>query len=525
MSFLRYIIENKNEILRLTVEHCQLTLLAVVIAVVIGVPLGIFISGARRFRPPVLGSANIVQAIPSLAILGFLIPFMGIGFKPAVFMVALYSLLPIIKNTCAGLDTIDADLIEAARGIGMTPFQMLIKVKIPLALPVIMAGVRISAVTAVGLVTLAAFIGAGGLGYLVYSGIRTVNNAQILSGAISACVLALVIDFFAAQIERSISPIALRPDIKKLSKNRIRRILLKQRVVLGASAGALAVFFGLLLLSARPQSAGTVSIGAVDFTEQDILGNLYADLIEEKTSLKVNRQLNLGGTFVVWSALLNDEVDMYVEYTGTIYSNILKQDKPMSSAEIYAYSKERLLDEQGILMLSPIGFNNTYAMAVRPDTAAEYSLATISDLARVSNLLTASPTIEFTNRADGLAGLENAYNLRFKAVIPLDGTPRYTALINRQSDVTTAFSTDGIIDEFDLVILEDDRHYFPPYDAIPVIKPATLEKYPELGQAIELLAGRISDRDMRGMNYKVDVLKQKSADVAREFLREQGLVR
>ncbi|MDR1786151.1 MAG: ABC transporter permease subunit, partial [Spirochaetaceae bacterium] len=426
---------------------------------------------------------------------------------------------------CAGLDTIDGDLIEAARGNGMTPFQTLLKVKIPLALPVIMAGVRISAVTAVGLVTLAAFIGAGGLGYLVYSGIRTVNNAQILAGAASACALALVIDFFASQIERAISPIALRPDIKRLSKARIRRLLIKQRVVLAASLAALTVFFALLAFSARPQKAETIVVGAVDYTEQAVLGNLYADLIEEKTGLRVDRRLNLGGTFVVWSAFLNREVDLYIEYTGTLYSNILKQDKQMDSGAIYALTKRRILEDYGALMLSPIGFNNTYALAVRPDTAEEYSLSTVSDLARVSSLLTASPTIEFTNRADGLKGLLSAYDMQFKQVIPLDGTPRYTALINRQSDVTTAFSTDGIIDEFNLVILEDDRSYFPPYDAVPLVKPELIEKHPELGQVIELLAGAISDRDMRAMNYKVDVLKQSPEDVARDFLRERGLIR
>lgn len=182
MPLIRYILQNSADIIRFLIEHCRLTLLAVFLAVLIGVPLGIIISYLKKLRAPVLGSANIVQAIPSLALLGFLIPFLGIGARPAVFMVVVYSLLPIIKNTATGLDSITNDLVEAATGIGMTPRQVLFKVKLPLALPVIMAGVRISAVTAVGLVTIAAFIGAGGLGYLVYSGIRTVNNAQILAG-------------------------------------------------------------------------------------------------------------------------------------------------------------------------------------------------------------------------------------------------------------------------------------------------------------------------------------------------------
>ena len=190
----KYLLGAKDQIITLLFEHIKLTALSVGIAILIGIPLGILISYIKKINKPVIGIASVIQAIPSMALLGFAIPFLGIGTTPAIVMVILYSLLPIIKNTTTGINNIDQQMLEAARGIGLTKFQILTKVQIPLALPVIMSGIRISAVTAVGLMTMAAFIGGGGLGYLVFSGIRTVNNYQILAGAIPACILALLVD-------------------------------------------------------------------------------------------------------------------------------------------------------------------------------------------------------------------------------------------------------------------------------------------------------------------------------------------
>ena len=210
MSVFAYMTTHTSDILYRTFEHLQMTLLSIGIAIAIGVPLGILISYIQSLRTPVLGFANVVQAVPTMALLGFLVPILGIGEKPAVVMVVIYSLLPIIKNTSTGLSNIAPDMLEAAKGIGMTQFQILYKVKLPLALPVIMAGVRISAVTSVGLVTLAAFIGAGGLGYLIYAGIRTVNSSQILAGAIPACIMALGVDWLGAVFERLTMPASFR---------------------------------------------------------------------------------------------------------------------------------------------------------------------------------------------------------------------------------------------------------------------------------------------------------------------------
>lgn len=201
-EFVNYVAVNSDRILSLLWQHIYLTVFAVGIAAVIGVPLGIMISRTKHLAKLIIGFANVVQAVPSLAMLGFLIPLIGIGSKPAIVMVVLYSLLPIVKNTYTGLTNMDRDIMEAARGIGLTNGQIMAKIQLPLAMPVIMAGVRIAAVTAVGLMTIAAFIGAGGLGFLVYSGVATVDNNMILAGAIPACILALLIDYLVGIFEK-----------------------------------------------------------------------------------------------------------------------------------------------------------------------------------------------------------------------------------------------------------------------------------------------------------------------------------
>ena len=203
INFINYLSAQKGQIISLLIQHIQLTVVAIVVAIIIGIPLGILVSKNEKLRKYIVGMINVFQAIPSMALLGLLVPVLGIGSKPAIMMVVLYSLLPIVKNT-TGILGIDKNIIESATGIGLTSKQILYKIQLPLALPIIMAGIRISAVTAVGLMTLAAFIGAGGLGYLVFSGVQTVNNIMILAGAIPACILALSVDYIFSRVEKSV---------------------------------------------------------------------------------------------------------------------------------------------------------------------------------------------------------------------------------------------------------------------------------------------------------------------------------
>jgi osmoprotectant transport system permease protein len=514
-----YLTNNYEQVLGLLGEHLYLSVLSVLIAIVVGIPLGILISREQRLAKPIIGTTNVIQAVPSLALLGFLIPFIGIGSSPAIVMVVLYSLLPIVKNTYTGLTNIDGDILEAAKGIGLTKSQVMRKVQLPLAFPMIMAGIRISAVTAVGLMTIAAFVGAGGLGYLVFSGVQTVDNNMILAGAIPACILALLIDFVVGKLETSLS-YTTKKRVASASSGKVRskKLVVSVAVLLIVAVGAFSIF-------SKAQADDKIVIGSKNFSEQLILGNMIADLIENKTDIEVERKLNLGGTQVAFSALNNGDIDLYVEYTGTGLVNILNEPLESNPDKVYDIVQEKFNSQYGIELLKPLGFNNTYALAVRQDTAEQYGLETISDLANVSSGLIAGPTIEFPNREDGLIGLEKTYNMSFKDVKAVDGGLRYTALENHKSDVIDAFSTDGLLKAFNLKVLEDDKNFFPPYYAVPILKEETLKEYPELRAAINTLAGQLNDEKMRELNYKVDSLKEAPAKVAKEFLEKEGLLK
>ncbi|WHY84218.1 glycine betaine ABC transporter substrate-binding protein [Neobacillus novalis] len=515
-DFWNYLTGNYQQILSLLGEHLYLSIVSVVIAIIIGVPLGILISNEKKLSKPIIGTTNVIQAVPSLALLGFLIPFVGIGSTPAIVMVVLYSLLPIVKNTYTGLTNIDGDILEAAKGIGLTKSQTMRKVQLPLAFPMIMAGIRISAVTAVGLMTIAAFVGAGGLGYLVFSGVQTVDNHMILAGAIPACILALLIDFVVGKLESSLSYTNKKKSATKSSK-KAKKWIVGVASILLIAAGSLKVY-------SIANAEDKIVIGSKNFSESLILGNMLADLIENKTDIQVERKLNLGGTQVAFSAIKNGDIDLYVEYTGTGLVNILNQPPESNPDKVYDFVQQEFKQKYGIDLLNPLGFNNTYALAVRQDTVDEYNLKTISDLAKVSNQLVFGPTIEFPNRVDGLPGLAKTYHIEFKDVKAIDGGLRYTALKNHKSDVIDAFSTDGLLEAFQLKVLKDDKNFFPPYYAVPIIKQETLKEHPELKKAINTLSGKLNDEKMRELNYKVDSLKQSPEKVAKEFLEKEGLL-
>ncbi len=521
INFIQYIVEQRNQILTLLMQHIYLSFIAVSIAVLIGVPLGILVSRIKKLQKPVLGFANVMQAIPSLALLGFLIPLSGIGSRPAIIMVVLYSLLPIIKNTHTGLSGISPEMLEAAAGIGLTKNQILTKVQLPLALPVIMAGIRISAVTAVGLMTISAFVGAGGLGYLVFSGVQTVDNQMILAGAIPACVLALLIDFLVGKLEYKLSYTSNASSNKKRSRRDVEK---RQKFILLLVALTGSIVIILTSVYAKSEKKEIISIGSKNFTEQLIVGNMLADMIEEHTDLIVERKLNLGGTQVAFSALKSGDIDGYVEYTGTGLVNILKQEVSGTPDDVYRIVKEEFEERYQLSWMEPLGFNNTYALAIKQETATEYDLKTISDLVQVSNDLIFGPTIEFPNRPDGLLGLQEVYGLTFQDVKAIDGSLRYTALMSNESDVIDAFSTDGLLKKYELVVLEDDKNFFPPYYAVPLFRMDTLEKYPELIEIMNQLADILDDDAMRELNYKVDDLKQTPESVARDFLLQNNLI-
>ncbi len=524
MSLLEYLFREHQNIARLLAEHIQLTVLAVAIAVALGIPLGIAAHYFRHLRNIFMGTVNLVQAIPSMALLGAAIPLLGIGKLPAIVVVALYSLLPIVKNTYTGVGNTPPEMLEAAKGIGLTDFQILNKVQLPLALPIIMAGVRISAVTAVGLVTIAAFIGAGGLGFLVFSGISTVNNSQILAGAIPACILALLVDYAGGILERRFSAVPQRRPQK--SARRIFSGAVSQKVALAAGIVLLCCLGGVWLWQHYAgQNRRTLVIAGKDYTEQFILPHLIAELLENKTDLHIERKINLGGTKVCFAALRSGDIDLYVEYSGTAYGDILGKPLMTDMQRVYEITKTEFQEKFNLMVLKQMGFNNTYTIATTPEIAGRYHLQKISDLTPIARDFATAMSFEFLNRQDGLPGLSQHYGFEFGKNNAMNAAQRYIALNNGDVQFIDAFSTDGLLKKFNLVILADDKAFFPPYYAIPVMRTETASAYPEIIPLIASLGEALTNSIMMELNYRVDQLQEDPRVVAADFLRKQGLIR
>jgi len=495
---------HSGEVSLLLAQHVALVAASTVVAVAVGVPIGILAARRPRIGAPLTAIANIVQTVPSLALFGFLLPLPlvgGIGARTAVTALILYALLPVIRTTSAGLRAIDPAILEAADAMGMTPRQRLMGVELPLALPAIAAGIRVATVVGVGTVTIAAAIGAGGLGEYIYRGLSMVDATVILAGAIPAAALALAADALLLGAERALSS--------------RRRSHLSPRTTATAIV-ALAVVAS-ATFAAIPRDERIV-VGSKNFTEQVILGEILAQTIERFTNLTVDRRLNLGGTFICDRALRAGDIDAYVEYSGTALTAVFKQPVSRNPQHVIEIVR-RLYADAGVTMLPPLGFDNTFAILVRGDDARARGLTRLSQLAAHAPDWRAAFGYEFLERPDGYRGLAAAYGLRFREPPRvMDLTLIYRALADRQVDVIAGDATAGLIDALGLIALDDDRRYFPPYDAVPLIHAPTLLRHPELRDALDRLAGRLDAATMRRMNNAVDGHRRDPVVVAREFL-------
>ena len=504
MRLIWFWLDHRAELAGMLQQHVLLVFVSTAVATLLGVPAGIAAAHRPRFGRPVIAAANIAQTIPSLALLGFLIPLPlvgGIGPRAAIVALILYALLPIVRTTVSGLQSVDRSVLESAIAMGMTRRQVLTMVELPLALPSLVAGVRITTVIGVGTATIAAFIGAGGLGEYIFRGLSMVDGTMILAGAIPAAVLALSADTLFTWLERRLSP---------------ARHARPRRGLLAATALFSLVLLGATLIPASRHD--TVVVGSKNFTEQVILGELLAQTLERQSDLHVVRRLNLGGTFICDRALRAGEIDAYVEYTGTALTAIFHQPVSHDRGAVIGRARD-LYAGCGVTALAPLGFNNTFAILVRRRDADAQGLRAIGDLRRTTDRWRAGFGYEFLQRDDGYRGLAAAYGLRFRAEPRvMDLTLMYRALAGGQVDVIAGDATSGLIDALDLAALDDDRRYFPPYDAVPLVRSAVLLRYPEVGRALASLAGQVSERDMRAMNRAVDVDREDPPAVVRRFL-------
>ena len=501
-DLIRTLIERKTDLITALYEHLQISLISLILAIFIAVPLAILLSEKKKVNEGVLQVTGVFQTIPSLALLGLFIPFMGIGKIPAITALVIYAIFPIYQGAVTGFSEIDPSLEEAATAFGMTKWEKLRKYRLSLAMPIIMSGVRTSAIMIIGTATLAALVGAGGLGSFILLGIDRNNSSLILIGAISSALLAIIFGGL----------------IKLLQNKKPKTILI-----------SLILTVCIVLVSLVPFKSNTnkklVLAGKLG-AEPEILINMYKELIEDETDIKVELKPNFGKTSFLYEALKSGSIDIYPEFTGTITSSLLKEDIGKVSndpEEVYNLARDKILAQDSLVYLKPSKFQNTYALAVRKDYASENNLEKITDLKNIENDVNAGFTLEFNDREDGNLGLKSLYGLNFD-VKTMEPALRYTAISNKSIDLTDVYSTDSQIIANNLKILEDDKKLFPPYQAAPLLREETLKEYPELEEILEKLAGKITSEEMTKMNYAVDVEGKSANEVAREYLIKEKLI-
>jgi len=454
-------------------------------------------SRSAAVRWPSLFAASLIQTIPSLALLALFYPlllalsavsrswfgvgFPALGFAPSLAALTLYSMLPILRNGVAGILGVDAAVVEAARGMGMTGAQRLFQIELPLAAPVIMAGVRTAAVWTIGAATLATPVGQTSLGNYIFSGLQTENWVYVLFGCVAAAILALAADQLLGLIESGLA---------------VRRPWRIWTGALGIALGAAAALSPLV----APTAGAAYVIGAKNFSEQYVLADLIGRRLEA-AGAKVTRKEDLGSA-TAYRALAAGEIDAYVDYSGTLWTNILKRkDNPGRAAVLEGLTGE-LRGRDGVVVLGALGFENAYALAMRADRAGSLRIATLDDLSRRAGDLAFGSDLEFLSRPEW-AALETAYGLKFRKQTSYQPTFMYRALADGEADVISAFSSDGRIAAERLVVLTDPRGAIPPYDAVILISPRRAHD-PRLLAALRPLIGAISVSAMRQANYSVD---------------------
>ncbi|MFT9816047.1 ABC transporter permease/substrate-binding protein [Lysinibacillus sp. NPDC056185] len=495
--------ERKGQLWASLLEHIQISFIALFLAVVIAIPLGIYLSNKKKIAESIIGISAVLQTIPSLALLGLLIPLFGIGKVPAIIALVVYALLPILRNTFTGINEVDPSLKEAAMAMGMNTRKRLVKVELPLAMPVIMAGIRTAMVLIVGTATLAALIGAGGLGDIILLGIDRNNTALIILGAVPAAILALVFDFL----------------LKKLESLSFKKTMTSLSII--SVVALIMFFFPLLNFKEKEEIVIAGKLGS----EPELLINMYKLLIENETDLKVQLKPGLGKTSFVFNALKSGSIDIYPEFTGTAISEFLKEEAINNNQEdVYHQAKEGMMNKFGMVMLSPMKYNNTYALAVSKQMADTYHLQTISDIKPIQEMIKAGFTLEFNDREDGYLGIQKRYGITLSNIATMEPKLRYQAIESGNIDLLDAYSTDSEIRQYNLQVLADDQQLFPPYQGAPLLRKETLEKYPEIETALNKLANQITDDEMREMNYRVNVEGQNIEEVARDYLTKAGLL-
>jgi osmoprotectant transport system permease protein len=491
--------------------HLQLTLLALLCSAAVSLPLGVAITRVRWLEQPALGMAGIIQTVPSLALLAVMVPLLAalglqsIGFLPAFIGLTLYGVLPILRNTVTGIAGVDPALKEAAQAVGMTPWQQLRRVELPLAMPVIVAGVRTATVWTVGIATLSTPVGATSLGNYIFSGLQTRNYTAVLVGCVAAAALAQLLDGLVH---------ALEVGVRTRRRRRVGGVV--------TAMAALYVYTGFTLATALlPGGDRPVTIGAKGFTEQYVLAHLLGQWVERETG-RLTTQMQSLGSMVAFDALASGDIDVSIDYSGTLWANVMgRTTVEMDRADVLAEVGAYLADTHGIQVAATLGFENAYAVAARAQDAEAMRLTRISDLTRLAPTLSMGGDFEFFSRPEWIA-IRDTYGLAFEEQRTMDAALMYRAVSEGAVDLISAYTTDGRITAYDLRILEDDRAAIPPYDALILVSARLARQWPDVLAALTRLEGTIDVNAMRRMNLEVDERGADPSTVAAEFIRTLG---
>jgi osmoprotectant transport system permease protein len=500
-----------------TSQHVLLSAAALALGIATSLPLAVLASRRPRLRFTVLAIASLVQTIPGLALLALFYPLLlglsvltvelfgfgvpALGFLPSVLALTVYSMLPILRNSVTGLLGVDAAYLEAADGVGMTSRQKLVRVELPLAAPIIMAGIRTAAVWTIGMATLSTTVGQTSLGNFIFSGLQTENWVSVLIGCAAVVALALVVDWALGLIEAAV-----------VDRNTSRLVIGLAVLVLGTAAAAVP--------PAGSHGRGYV-IGAKNFSEQFIIAELMAERLEA-TGHVVERKQGLGSA-VIFRALAGGDIDAYVDYSGTLWTNVLgRHDAPARDAMLDELTTA-LRERYGVTVLGALGFENAYALAMRSARAAEVKVASIADLAPLTPRLKLGSDLEFLGRPEWTT-LKEAYGLSFAEEKSYNPTFMYRAIADGSVDVISAFSSDGRIAADNLLVLSDVKHAIPAYDAVILISPRRRDDE-MLRAALMPLIGAIPVERMRQANYMLDRDTNKSTvqEAARFLATQAGL--
>lgn len=495
----------------LMAAHILLAGSALLLGLAISLPLCVWSARRPLVARGVLGFASLVQTIPSLALLALFYPLLlalsglfggvipALGFLPSLLALTLYALLPILRNGITGLNNLDPAVLEAADGVGMTGWQKLLLVEAPLVTPMLMAGIRTAAVWTIGAATLSTTVGQPSLGDLIFAGLQTQNWSLVLAGCAAAAGLALAVDALLGVAEHGIAT--------------------RKRGRVVAALVALGVGLAVALVPALPSGGkGTVVIGAKGFSEQFILARMIGHRLEA-AGYRVTYREGLGSA-VVFGALAGGDVDVYVDYSGTIWTNQMHREDVPDRPTIVQGVGEWVRREHGVGMLGPLGFENAYAFAMRGDDAKRRGIKSLEDLVPVSPQLDFATDTEFLERPEW-AAVQRAYPLRFKSARAYNPSFMYRAIDSGRADVISAFSSDGRIAAQHLTVLADPKHAIPGYDAILLVAPARADDA-RFTAALKPLVGRIPVEAMREANLMVDRdADKKSPDEAARWLEKR----